>query len=155
MGDKVDVIFTDLPQNDLPGITQTVPEDGRLTLPMGVTVVAAGKKAGELRDAIHAEYVPKWFKRLTVAVRLDDRFIYVGGQVRRPDRYVFSGDMTVLAAIKVAGDFTEFAQKSDVKVTRADGTEFIVDCKKAIKNSKYDTRVYPGDSIYVKQRVIW
>jgi polysaccharide export outer membrane protein len=154
-GDKIEVLFTDVPPQDFPSIAQRVREDGSITLPLEVRVVAAGRKAGDLQDAIRAEYVPKYFKRLTVAVRLEERVFYVGGMVRRPDRYVFSGEMTLLSAIKVAGDFNEFAKKSDVKITRADGTEVVVDCTKAIKNAKFDVRVYPGDSIYVKQRTIW
>jgi polysaccharide export outer membrane protein len=154
-GDKIEVIFTDVPPQEFPSMAQRVREDGWITLPLEVRILAAGKKTGELQDAIRGEYVPKYFKRLTVSVRLEERVFYVGGQVRQPNRYVYSGEMTVLSAIKVAGDFTEFAKKNDVKITRADGTEIVVNCVKAIKNSKYDVRLYPGDSIYVKQRIIW
>jgi protein involved in polysaccharide export with SLBB domain len=77
---------------------------------------------------------------------------FVGGQVRKPDRYLHNGDLTLLGAIKVAGDFTDYAKKTAVEVTRADGTRIIVDCKKAQKNPKFDIPVYPGDRIYVHPR---
>lgn len=154
IGDKVEITFSDIPEV-YPIMVQRVREDGSITLPLGVRVEAAGKKATELQDAIVNAYVPKYFKRLSVAVRLEERVFYVGGQVRAPNRYVFLGEMTVLGAIKVAGDFTEFAKRTAVKVTRADGTEIKVDCKKALKNSKYDLPVFPGDKIDVPRRVLW
>lgn len=154
VGDKIEISFSDIPEY-YPTMTQRVREDGSITLPLGVRVEAASKKAAELQDAIQQAYVPKYFKRLTVAVKLEERMFYVGGQVRSPNRYVFLGEMTVLGAIKVAGDFTEFAKRTAVKVTRADGTEIKVDCKKALKNSRYDLPVYPGDKIDVPRRVLW
>ena len=154
IGDKVEITFSDIPEV-YPVMVQRVREDGSITLPLGVRVEAADKKATELQDAIVNAYVPKYFKRLTVAVRLEERVFYVGGQVRSPNRYVFLGEMTVLGAIKVAGDFTEFARRTAVKVTCADGTEIKVDCKKALKNSKYDLPVFPGDKIDVPRRMLW
>jgi polysaccharide export outer membrane protein len=154
VGDKVEITFSDVPDY-FPTMTQRVRDDGSISLPLGVRIVAADKKAVELQDAIQQAYVPKYFKRLTVAVKLEERMFYVGGQVRIPNRYVFLGEMTVLGAIKVAGDFTEFAKRTAVKVTRADGTEIKVDCKKALKNSKYDLPIYPGDKVDVPRRVLW
>lgn len=154
VGDKVEITFSDLPEV-YPPMAQRVREDGTITLPLGVTVTAAGKKAGELQDAIRVLYVPKYFHRLTVSVKLEERVIYVGGQVRRPDRYVYAGEMTVLGAIKVAGDFTEFSKKTEVVVTRADNTRIVVDCKKALKDAKYDLPIFPGDRIHVPQRIWW
>ena len=154
VGDKIEIAFSDIPEM-FPVMVQRVREDGSITLPLGVRVEAANKKATELQDAIVQAYVPKYFKRLSVSVRLEERVFYVGGQVRQPNRYVFLGEMTVLGAVKVAGDFTEFAKRTAVKVTRADGTEITVDCKKALKNSKHDLPIYPGDKIDVPRRVLW
>ena len=74
------------------------------------------------------------------------------GQVRKPDRYEYLSTMTVLQAIKAAGDFTDYAKKTVVEVTRANGTKIIVNCKKAQKNPRLDIPIYPGDSIYVPVR---
>lgn len=154
VGDKIEITFADIPEL-YPTMVQRVRDDGSITLPLGVRVEAAAMKASELQDAIQQAYVPKYFKRLTVAVKLEERVFYVGGQVRSPNRYVFLGEMTVLGAIKVAGDFTEFAKRTAVKLTRANGTEIKVDCKKSLKNSKYDLPVYPGDKIDVPRKVLW
>jgi polysaccharide export outer membrane protein len=152
VGDRVTVILSDILTNYGP-IDQRIREDGTITLPLGVEVKAAGKKAGDLAAEIQREYVPKFFVRCTVSVKPEERVIYVGGQVRLPNRYVYAGEMTVLRAIKVAGDFTDYAKKTQVKVTRANGAKTeIVNCKKALKNSKYDVPIFPGDTIDVPQR---
>ncbi|HNQ91022.1 MAG TPA: polysaccharide biosynthesis/export family protein [Verrucomicrobiota bacterium] len=154
VGDKLEVLFTDIPDSP-PGMLAVVREDGTITLPFGVTVLAKGKKAGDLQEEIRKEYVPKYYVRLTVTVKPQERVFYVGGCVRRPDRYVFVGEITLLGAIRVAGDFTEFAKRTEVTVTRADGTTLTIDCKKAIKNPRYDIPIYPGDSVHVPQRIWW
>lgn len=152
VGDKVEVSLSDV-LTPYPTVAQRVREDGTISLPLNVSVVAAGKKAGELEAEIHAAFVPKYFNRVTVNVRVEERVLYVGGQVRRPDRYVYVGEMTLLGVIKMAGDFTEYAKKTQVQVTRKDGTRFVINCKKALKDQKYDIPVYPGDNIYVPTRV--
>jgi len=155
VGDKVFVIITDIPVNYGP-LEQTIREDGTITLPLSIQVKAAGKKAGDLATEIHDLYVPKYYLRATVTVKPEERVFYVGGQVRQPNRYVYAGEMTLLRAIKVAGDFTDYAKKTKVMVTRAKGGKpLIVNCKKAINNPKYDVPIYPGDRIEVPQRVIW
>lgn len=152
VGDRVTVILTDIPTN-YGAIDQQIREDGNITLPLGVVVNAAGKKAGDLAVEIRGEYVPKYFVRCTVSVKPQERVFYVGGHVRLPNRYVYVGEMTVLRAIKVAGDFTDYAKKTNVEVTRAGGGKPLkVNCKKALKDAKYDIPVYPGDQIYVHQR---
>jgi polysaccharide export outer membrane protein len=152
VGDRVTVIFTDIPVGYGP-IDQRIREDGTITLPLGVEVKAAGKKAGDLAVEIHDLYVPKYYVRCTISVKPEERVFYVGGQVRLPNRYVYAGEMTLLRAIKVAGDFTDYAKKTNVEVTRAGGGKpKIVNCKKALKDAKYDLPIYPGDQIYVHQR---
>ena len=132
-----------------------VREDGTITgLPMNQTIVAAGLKVGELEKKIRELYVPKYYKRMTVQVQVRQRMFTVGGYVRAPGRYPYMGEMTVLQAIRVAGDFNEFAKKTEVRVTRADGTVIIVNCKKALKDPRYDIPIYPGDDIYVP-RSLW
>ncbi len=153
VGDRVTVNYADIPNPPTP-MEQRVRDDGTITLALDQQVQAAGKRAGDLEKEIRALYVPKYFVRLTVSVKPEGRFIYVGGQVRKPDRYVHEGNMTVLKAIKMAGDFTDYANKRKVTLTRADKekTKITIDCIKAQKNAKLDVRVFPGDEINVIQR---
>jgi len=62
----------------------------------------------QLQDEIVAIYVPKYFQRMTVSIKTDDRFFSVLGEVRNPSRQQYVGQMTVLKAIASAGGFTEF-----------------------------------------------
>jgi len=153
IGDRLLIGFSESP-NPPAAQDARIRDDGTISLPFDLTIKAVGKTSAELETEIHDLYVPKYFLRLTVSVRAADQFIYVRGYVKVPNRYVYAGDMTVLKAISVAGDFTEYAKKQSVVLTRADGTQHTVNCVKALKNPKLDPPVYPGDSIYVPQRHI-
>jgi len=153
VGDRVLVRLTDIP-NPPDMIDQRVREDGTITLLLGVQVQAAGKKAGELETDIYNAYVPKFYKGLTVTVKTEERVFYVDGEVRKPDRYIYAGELTVLKAISTAGGFTDFAKKGKVEVTRVSGGKpIVVDCVKAMRNSKLDIPIYPGDRIFVHKRI--
>ncbi len=151
-GDQITVTFQDVPNYQPMEIR--IRDDGQISLPLGVSLAAAGKKVGELEKAIHDAYVPTYFVRLTVTVRPAERAIFVGGYVRAPGRYAYTPQMSVLKAIKVAGDFTEYANKRRVELTRGDGSHVVIDCVKARRRPELDLPVFPGDSIWVPQRII-
>jgi len=131
-----------------------VSEDGTITLPLIGAVKVAGKTAGELRTIIHDAYVPRYYLRLTVTVQGQDRFYYVGGEVKAPNRYIWAGEISLTKAIQTASDFTDWAQKKKVKITRADGTTVgPVNCVKILEGRLPDPPVYPGDKIYVPRKV--
>jgi protein involved in polysaccharide export with SLBB domain len=60
--------------------------------------------------------------------------------------------MTVLKAIDSANGFTDYARKSKVILTRADGQVVYVDCLKAGRRSELDPEVLPGDRIFVSRK---
>jgi protein involved in polysaccharide export with SLBB domain len=126
--------------------------NGKITLPSLGEVDAAGITRGELEQKIHDLYVPNYYRQLTVIVRNEGRFFYVGGQVKNPSQYPYLKEMTVLKAIATAGDFTDFAKKTKVLVTRADGRKIIVNCIKAQRDPRLDISIYPDDTIYVPRR---
>ncbi len=133
-------------------IEQTVQPDGDITLPLGVRVKAFGKTNIQLAKEIEESFVPKYYHRLTVNIKREGRYFFVGGYVKNASQRAYTGDMTVLKAIAAASGFTEFANQKKVQITRTDGRKQTVDCVKALKNPKLDLPVYPGDSIYVPQR---
>ena len=96
--------------------------------------------------------MPDFYKRLTVTVSTERRVYYVGGQVKGPGRQEYIGTITVTKAIQSAGDFTDFAAKTRVELTRADGRKVMVNCNKAAKDPSLDPPVYPGDKINVPLR---
>ena len=100
-----------------------------------------------------ALYVPKFYLRLTVTIKTEDRFFSVGGEVRTPNRQVYIGEMTLLKAITAAAGFTEFADKKRIEIIRTNRKKEKVDWYKAQENpTKYDVPIYPGDQIHVPRR---
>ena len=150
-GDKLTIQFSDAPINP-PVYEQTVREDGTISLPHNQSVLAAGKSKGELEQAIYDVYVPKFYRRMTVNIKAQDRFFFVTGEVRNPGQRVHTGYITALMAVGAAGDFTDFADKTDIQVIRADGTQINVNGKKALKNPELDVPVYPNDRVHVGRR---
>jgi polysaccharide export outer membrane protein len=153
IGDKLTVNLTDIP-NPYINLQVDVRDDGTISLPLNVTIKAAGKRKADLEAEIRDQYVPRLFKRLDVSVKTEDRLFYVGGYVKAPNRYIYSGELTVLKAIKIAGDFTEYARRTQVTVTRSDGTKITVDCKKAEKDARLDIPIYPGDKVEVPKKTL-
>ncbi len=149
-GDLVTLTFQNGP--DLPTHEERIKDDGTITLKHIGAVQAEGKTVGELQRDVHAKYVPKFYPNLVVTVRAEDRFFFVDGEVKIPNRYVYAGQQTVLRAIATAQGFTDFADRKKVELTRVDGKKFIVDCNKAQKKPELDLPVYPGDRIMVPRR---
>jgi protein involved in polysaccharide export with SLBB domain len=78
----------------------------------------------------------------------------VSGQVVNPQngKQQYTGKVTVLGAISAVGGFNEFAARKRVQLTRQDGTIYIVNCNKALKDpTRLDLEVFPGDRIFVDQ----
>lgn len=152
VGDLVSITFQNA--SDLKPHEERIKEDGTITLPHINAVKAVGLSAGELQRNIHAAYVPKYYPNLVVVVRAEDRFFFVDGEVKVPNRYVYVGQQTVLRAIATAQGFTDFADRKKVELTRVDGKKFVIDTNKAQKKPELDLPVYPGDRILVKRRII-
>lgn len=151
VGDLLRVSLLDIPQPP-PPIEIRIPADGKITLPWTITVDARGKTVSQLQEEIRNAYVPKLFKHLTVNIKTEERWYYVGGEVRVPARQPLMGEMTVLRAIDTVGGFTDFAQRKKIELRRANGEIHVINWEKARKNSKLDLPVYPNDQITVPRR---
>jgi polysaccharide export outer membrane protein len=89
-----------------------------------------------------------------VTVKLVNRFVSVLGEVFHPGHYSYSQEkMTIFDAIGLAGDITDFGNKSEVILTRnEDGknTRIPLDLSKSeILASEY-YYIQPNDIIYIK-----
>ncbi len=153
VGDSLTVTFSDIPPPGWQDFKDRVKEDGTLILPLGVRVDAAGKTAGQLQQTIEASYVPRYLKRLTVSIKNEERFFFVGGEVRQPGRIIYASGLTLIQAIDSAGGFTEFARRKKVILRRINGQQYRIDCEKALQDHTLDMPVYPGDSINVPKRM--
>lgn len=150
--DRLKIYLKETPQGDIPHEV-VIREDGMITLPKIGDVKAAGKTISELQTDIYKKYYPDYYLKLTVSIEPTERYFFVGGEVKNESQRPYLGQMTVTKAIRSAGGFTDFAKKKSVRLTRANGETFIVNCEKAIKNAKYDLPVYPGDQIVVPRRL--
>lgn len=72
---------------------------------------------------------------------------YVMGEVRSPGSYDYTGEMTVLKAIAVAGGYTYRANKKTIEILRTNPGEGTI-----LENVHDETKVIPGDIINVKER---
>jgi len=150
VGDSITATFADV--TGINPITDTIKDDGTLTLIYNEKFQAAGKTVGALQEEIHARYVPAYFKYLTVTITLPARFFTVSGEVRNPNRFAYVGRTTLSQAITIAGGFTDFAKKTNIQLTHANGRQQRVDYKQALRDSAFDPEIYPGDQIYVEKR---
>ena len=154
VGDLVRVSLLDIPQPPQP-VEIRIPDDGRITLPYNITVDARGKTVSQLQEEIRKAYVPTYFVRLTVNIKTEERFYYVGGEVRVPSRQPYNGEITVLRAVDTAGGFTDYANRRKIELRRANGQVHIINSEKARKDSKLDLIVYPNDQITVQKRILF
>lgn len=152
-GDKITVMFSDIPNPPAPFVG-TIRDDGKILLHFNQEFDAAGKRASDLEKAIHDRYVPRFYQRLTVSVKTEERSYFVSGEVKLPGQKPYVGEVYILQAISAAGGFTDFANRRSVLVIRRDGQSMEVDCVKAQSNPKFNVPIYPGDTILVKQSLL-
>jgi protein involved in polysaccharide export with SLBB domain len=154
-GVRVTITFSGLPSSALiPKHEEQIREDGYISPPyLPRPVMAAGKKIGKLQEELQALYVPDYFKVATVTVTSEGRFFYVGGEVKTPNRYIYTGEINLIQAIQSAGGLTDFARRSQILVTRATGEKKTVNYDKALKNPKLNLVLFPGDTIHIGRRV--
>ncbi len=153
IGDTITVVL-DGPPETIPPHEETIKEDGSITLTLIGHVKAAGRTPGELQDCIRDQYVPKYYKHLTVIVKTGDRVFYVKGEVKNPGRQIYVGQITVSKAITSAGDFTDFANRKKIWLIRANGQRFKLNGNDIGDGTAPDPQVYPGDQIEVTRRIL-
>src|SRR6266403_46036 len=72
VGDSVTATFSDV--TGINPITDTIKDDGTITLIYNEKFQAAGMTVGKLQQDIHDRYVPAYFKYLTITITLPARF---------------------------------------------------------------------------------
>ncbi len=126
-----------------------IDEKGLITLPYVGTIEAAHATTGALSDKIRQTYLAKKiYTALDVSVTVTERYVYVGGEVVRPGRVVWTPDLTVAKAIQAAGGFTLYAREGRVSLVR-DRNAYMVSVPLAQRNPNEDPRLVPGDAIQV------
>jgi polysaccharide export outer membrane protein len=130
--------------------TFLVADSGEISMPLIGAVRARGLTVAALESSI-ATALKEGGIVLTpsVSVQLDQfRPFFVLGEVQRPGQYPYVEGMTVLTAVAIAGGFTFRANEKSMSVTRT------TQGKSVEYRAARDSRVRPGDVIYVRERYI-
>jgi polysaccharide export outer membrane protein len=99
--------------------------DGAFSFPLAGEIQATDQSVEDVRNELVkrlSDYIPD--PVVTVATEsIQGNRVYVIGQVNRPGEFIASARIDVVQALSIAGGFTPFAQKNDVRILRrrADG----------------------------------
>lgn len=146
-GDSLTVALQGVPDPSVNSVQ--VDDQGRISLPFIGTLTATGLNTGELAERIRETYITrKFYKAVDVSVSVTERYVYVGGEVVRPGRIIWTPDLTVAKAIQSAGGFTLYAKETRVGLVR-EQKSYDLDAKLAQRDPSQDPRLMPGDSLQV------
>ena len=100
-GDSLNIALQGVP--DASTNTVQIDDQGLISLPYIGALKASGMSTAELSQRIRETYVTKKiYTTLDVSVSVTERYIYVGGEVQRPGRIVWTPDLTVAKASEKA-----------------------------------------------------
>jgi polysaccharide biosynthesis/export protein len=142
--------------------TVTVQPDGYITLRDVGDLQAAGKTLPELTESIKSAY-SKILHDPVISVDPKDfekPYFVVGGQVGKPGKFDWRGDVTLTQAIAIAGGFTDASKHSQVLLFRRVSDEWaearIINVKKMLNagNLEEDPELKPGDMLFVPKNMI-
>ncbi len=130
--------------------------DGKITLPLAGDIVAAGRTANELRDAISAalkDYITNPVVTVMV-VETVPQVVYVMGEVQKPGTLpLINGRLSIVQALAMAGGFTDFANRKDIRVLRKGPTGMQTlrfNYKESIDDGREPMQLQPGDTVIVR-----
>jgi len=146
-GDNLTVAIVGVPDPSTNAVQ--VDDQGIISLPYIGPIKAAGETTGGLTQSIREAYVnKKIYMSVDISVTVTERYVYVGGEVEKPGRIIWTPDLTAAKAVQAAGGFTLYAKEGKVSVVR-NQILYEVDIKLAQKSPAEDPRLEPGDSIQV------
>ena len=153
-----DVIEVSVWKNtDLSKVVKVRP-DGQISLPLIGDVKASGLTPTALKDAIAAKL--KEYKETpmvsVIVQEINSYNVFVIGEVVHPGKYSLKSNTTFLQALSLAGGFTAYASRNDIRLMRQDPrtlavTEIRVKYDSVVsgKNPQRDILLKPGDTIVV------
>lgn len=146
-GDTLGIALQGIP--DASNHTVQIDDQGQIYLPYIGGVPAAGLTPADLSQRIRDTYITRdIYRTVDVAVSVTERFVYVGGEVQRPGRIVWTPDLTLSKAIQAAGGFTLYARETAVNLVR-EQSAYTLDTRLAQRSPAEDPRLMPGDSVQV------
>ena len=122
---------------------------GFVSLPLAGTVKAAGLSQQRLEQELSSKFSSGYLKNPKITVSIAEfKPFYIVGEVEKPGMYSYSGGLTVLSAIAIAGGTTYRASQSYVLIQHPGDTNML----------KYDMSapipILPGDIVQIPRRYI-
>ena len=146
-GDSLGVSLQGIPDPSVHNVQ--LDDQGLISLPYIGGLQASGLTASDLSARIRQAYIDgRYYRAIDVSVSVTERYVYVGGEVQRPGRILWTSDLTMTKAIQAAGGFTIYAKETAVVVTREQAA-YTLDARLAQRSPGDDPRLMPGDSIQV------
>ncbi len=131
--------------------------DGAFSFPLAGEIQATGQSVEDVRMELVkrlSDYIPD--PVVTVATEsIQGNRVYVIGQVNRPGEFIASARIDVVQALSIAGGFTPFAQKNDVRILRRNSDGVLDDLAfrygevEKGRNLSQNLVLQPGDVIIV------
>lgn len=157
-GDSLEIFV-----RDNPNLSTTVPvrPDGRISIPLVQSIMAAGKTPDELATDLEKElsrYIR--YPLVTVIVKsfvgAYSQQVRVVGQAATPKAVPYRSGMSVLDVMIEVGGLTKFAAGNDAKIIRhlPDGREITIPVRLGdLMNGeiKYNVRMHPGDILIIPE----
>lgn len=143
-GEKINVIVYG--ENSLSGHYQIDPS-GYVSLPLAGSVKAAGFTPEQLGHALEKRFGSKYLTNPKVTVEVAEfRPFYILGEVEKPGAFPYTGGLTVLSAIAIAGGTTYRAKTSSVLIQHFGEDQ--------MRDYELDTPIpiLPGDIIKIPRR---
>lgn len=154
-GDVLKISFPGAPNLDT---TQTVRRDGRITMPLGGEIVAAGQTPGGLEQELVKTYSSQLIsKEVSVTVVSSSFSVFVTGSVIHPGKVTSDHPIAVLEAVMEAGGFDNAkADMRAVVVTRQENGQYknyTVNLKLVLEGKQSEPfYLKPGDVVFVPER---
>jgi polysaccharide export outer membrane protein len=142
--------------------TVTVQPDGYITLRDAGDIQAAGRTLAEVTDGIKEAY-SKILRNPIISVDPKDfvkPYFVVGGEVAKPGKFDWRGDVTLTQAIAMAGGFTDASKHSQVLLFRRVSEQWteakIINVKKMVssRDLREDPQLQPGDMLIVPKNTL-
>ena len=151
-----DVLRISVWKNAELGVGVPVRPDGKISVPLVDDVQAAGLTPIELKEVLTqklSEYIANPDVTVVVAT-INSKRVYMLGEISRKGPIALNSELRILDAISIAGGFTTFADKNNIRVLRrtAQGlVEYRFDYDAFIDGSEPEDNLVlrPGDTIVV------
>lgn len=145
-------------EKELTGIYQVSP-DGSIMFPFAGEIKVEGLNNFSLAAKISEMLKEGYINDPQVTVLVEEfvsKRIFVLGQVKKAGSFPIRTRMSVIEAISLSGGFTDFADISNVVVTRIgkNGKEkrFVIDIKQIVNGNSANFYLNAGDIVFVRER---